>query len=301
MSEDGVEIPARYAIDSETGRQHFSLERLPMPQIKQAFIDEFKQYKPNIAAHLDLLEKNTEYVDFIDKNEADIGGLSTSFYRASKDEHLTHQTYVPVTENPNQDQHTLTHEYIHGLNVGDLGKEWQDGPNKKRILYGRVGPLRKTSIMTINANGAEHFESYGQATYTPEELRLWECFTEWKARRMSLKYFPDKFDDFHTSFDTGYQGVSLIEWLEEQAIQSGNGEQFTHAANLALVNGQDREIMNVLESLFPGKQVYKNLLETLSKELVVEAEIEAGKVSLEQGVTTIREQVYGDLIGRLTT
>lgn len=294
----------RIAIDSETLQNFYDLEkRVPVKQVKAAFVSEFKAYNPDIAQTVDNLRKNTDYVSFVIAGHEplpDIRGLTSPFYRLYPVDPWTHRVQVEATRSADQDQHVLTHEWIHGLAVVDVGTSWTEGDVKKQRLTSRMGFKRMEAVVVSQAGkSTEVTDVKVVGNFDRRYESVLEALTEWKARKISMKYFPEKFTDFHESFATGYQGVSIIEWLEEQAQIAGLADGFQNAADEALVLGDERNFIQVVNSIFPGKNAFDEVLDTFGKEVEVLSQMEGGLLTPNQAVEQIQKVIYPDLLNRL--
>ncbi len=302
MSETAVGIQeqpdlVRKAIDTETLQSLYSLERrLPVDQIKAAFVSEFSYLDPDIESTMATLQENTSYVDFVVQGHQvrpEVGGLTTPFYQKRNKEPWNHRIQVETSDSPDQDQHVLTHEWIHGMSIQDVGKSWVDGDLKKQEIKGRIGFKKMKAIIVTHPDGRK--EVVDQALTEPlddRRHRMLENLTEWKARRMGMKYFPEKYNDLHKPFKTGYQGVSVIEYLEETAEAAGKKKVFTEAADRVLVLGDEGAFIALVDTLFGDKKVYAEVLTAFGQE--IEAEQQQG-----QGKITPQTAIYPDLVSRL--
>lgn len=271
-------------------------QRLPLDRVTQAFISEFSYLDPDIARSLSLLKGNTRYLDFIDEvHGRTLGGNTSYAYRDLATGAITHKVKLAASGSEDQDQHNLTHEWIHGLSIGDVGSKTEIGQE----VHARIGPIRLKGI--LSGNEEEDWLLSPEGNFSPALVRLWEGFTEWKARRMSLKYFPEKFDDFHDSFLYGYQAASIVEWLEEQAIAKGRGDDFVKAADKALVNGNDQNMITLLTGIFPNKDPYGTLLSAVGEEVALEWQVNKHQITEASALKQVRNRIYPGLLSKLQT
>lgn len=295
------EIPNTIGIDTEKGRVHFDPERLQLKKIEQIFVDEFSYLKPDIKTVLSGLSQNFEYVSFIKKMDKDLEGETAHFFKDPIDNLIKKQVTVKVSSSPKQDRHKTIHEYIHGLNIGDLGRQWEEDGVKKRALYGRTGPIRYMGEMTIDQHGKESFDEYIYTDTPLAEFRLWEGLTEWRARKISLKYFPQDFSNFNTDFESGYEAAYLINQLESYAQTKGKGLDFLQAVDQGLVLGDSSQIKTLLDQLFPYKNAYTELISTLAQEMVQEENLAEGQITPNQFLNAVHTRLYPQLMLKLTT
>lgn len=291
--------PTPIGINAETGQRLFDLEkRLPLDRLEKAFIDEFGQRYPETSQIVRLLREKTLYLDFLDHIHEERRGGTIFLYEDYRSGDISHKIELRVSDDSDQDLHELTHEWIHGLSIGDVGRSWEDGGSKKRVLYGRIGPTRVQGLLTTDASGRKQVEITTMES-SPVEVRFWEWLTEWRARKISIKYFPEKFSDFHDSFKTGYAGVSVVEWFEKQAEISGLQSEFLDAVDEGLVDGHDDKMKDILNRMFPGINAYHEILDAISKELMIEKEVKSGKLTSDEAGGQLYDKIYPTLVQRL--
>ncbi|MCL5784067.1 MAG: hypothetical protein M1142_01770 [Patescibacteria group bacterium] len=281
-------------VDSETGQRYYDIEkRLPLDRLEQAFTDEFGGINSSVRENLDLLRKNTGYLSSLRDN--DLGGSTTYFYRDFKTGQITHLVKVTVSEDPDQDLHKVAHEWLHGLSLGDIGKTRASWGMKETVLYGRIGPIKVKGILIIDQGGKEIIGVSRENVPSPSLSRMWEWFAEWRIREFSLKYFPEKFNDFHNSFASGYHGVSVIEWLKEQSQGLGLRQEFFQAVDQALINGDESSIGEIFLKMFSRIDSLREIEQTAKKELEIEDDLKNGKINIEE-MKKERDQNYHSLI-----
>lgn len=293
--------PKRIGIDTETLQMLYGPEHLPIDRIQEAFQTEFGYLEPDINRMMQRLQGNSLLVSFVEGGH-DLAGLTSPFYRGRGGSEWGHKIQVETGSSPDQDQHVLTHEWIHGLSLGEEGDSLQEGDVTKRVIHGRIGFKKMEAVVVRHSDGREEITEQRIATGTtasPEMDRVLEALTEWKARKLGIKYFPEKYSDFHASFTTGYQGASITEWLEEQASITGRQEEFTHAVDIALVRGDEKPFVATVNSLFPSKDAMGQVLETFRQEVALEQQVKQGQFSIDQADNKIKTELYPILVKNL--
>lgn len=288
-------ILVQQGVDSETGQKFYDIEKaLPLDRLQAAFVSEFSQTAPDIEERLRQVRRDSAYVDRVGKDRS-FQGMTFHLSYIHEGQAWSYPM-VEATDDRTQDLHALGHEWIHALPVADIlpAAVVENGVLKKRWV--RSGPLKIEGISVRKPDGTEKVVSAKFAEGVSEEQkRFWEAVTEWRARKISTKYFPDKFPDLHSSFGSGYLGVSVIEWLEHQASGMGRGDEFMQAANEALVNGSSPSMYEVLNNMFPNVDAVEEIMNAFSRELQFEQEAETGKIPPQELNDRVYKEIYPNL------